>query len=297
MKRVAHKLYLTGRTITLLFGLAMPLGVIVSSKHDLVANDRAEACLKRFATAYDYCGVTRYSFEGQTDLWVKDTWVFHSRLLSDPRPQNQEVRTAFWLSLFAFVPLLLVMALNHWVRWLARSSTESAGAATPSPAVGGPDRFGNRARADDGFKSDWQPSRAPKEEREPFLGGRPLTDKDCREIYDLNEKSGAPLDQSNWTPEQLSYWAAWTRARAERMQLITDALQLLGWDGEKIPEDTFKAIRKKAMSLWHPDKQASYVSETGKSADSFDAMSKRVLAALDFLEREAVISVGKVVGW
>jgi hypothetical protein len=76
-----------------------------------------------------------------------------------------------------------------------------------------------------------------------------------------------------------------------------DAMELLGWNGESLSEEAFKRLRKNAMNLWHPDKREAFVASTGKSAAHFDSMSTKVMAALQWLEQNAVVETGNVVGW
>jgi hypothetical protein len=76
-----------------------------------------------------------------------------------------------------------------------------------------------------------------------------------------------------------------------------DAMELLGWNGESMSDEAFKRLRKNAMNLWHPDKREAYVASTGRSAAYFDSMSARVMAALQWLEQNAVTETGNVVGW
>jgi hypothetical protein len=76
-----------------------------------------------------------------------------------------------------------------------------------------------------------------------------------------------------------------------------DAMELLGWNGESMSDEAFKRLRKNAMNLWHPDKREAYVASTGKSGAYFDAMSGRVMAALQWLQQNAVTETGNVVGW
>jgi hypothetical protein len=102
---------------------------------------------------------------------------------------------------------------------------------------------------------------------------------------------------AHWTRAQHDQFIAFIEAKAAVLERAMDAKQLLGWNGESLSEEGFNRLRKRALSLWHPDKRQAYVDTTGKPAATFDETSARVIAALRFLEESAVASSGQVVGW
>jgi hypothetical protein len=117
------------------------------------------------------------------------------------------------------------------------------------------------------------------------------------EFFAQSRRTREDPDWEHWTPAQREQLLAFMGARAEILERGREARQLLGWNGEKMSELDFKHLRKRALSLWHPDKREAYVASTGKPGADFDETSERVLASLRFLEENAVASGGQVVGW
>jgi hypothetical protein len=82
---------------------------------------------------------------------------------------------------------------------------------------------------------------------------------------------------------------------ATRSRVSSDAKDLLGWGGNPLSTEELRRLREKALSYWHPDKRAAFVSATGRAERAFDATSNRVLDALKWLEAQP--RAPDVVGW
>jgi hypothetical protein len=76
------------------------------------------------------------------------------------------------------------------------------------------------------------------------------------------------------------------QARKQTPEYMT-AKAVLGWDGQGMTTEAFKAFRKSAFRKWHPDRRQVYV-DMGWSQEDFERSSKQATEALNFIEREYV---------
>ena len=132
---------------------------------------------------------------------------------------------------------------------------------------------------------------------DPPNGGAPFSVQQLEALFAESRRLDKAPDWAHWTPAQRDQLIGFIEAKTALLERASDAKHVLGWNGERMSEDEFNRLRKRALSLWHPDKRAAYVTSTGKPAAMFDETSRRVIDALRFVEENAVAASGHVLGW